>query len=202
MNAARFTFETDFRAEANGRRASDIDVVAAREQGFNDGFAKGQEAAQAQAAAALTHMAGVLAVQAERLLAVHDDRMVLIEASAAALAVKMARRMAGAALTDKPQALIEQAARECLVHARSAPHLAVRVHADFVEEAERLFGRLTHESGYAGKVIILGEPEIAAGDARLEWADGGVVINRETVDAMIDVAAEKVLGTRPDVLLS
>ncbi|MCX7339946.1 MAG: FliH/SctL family protein [Hyphomicrobiales bacterium] len=202
MNAARFTFETDFRAEANGRRATDVDVAAAREQGFNDGYAKGQEVAEAKASAALTHMAGLISVQAERLLAVHDDRMAQIEACAAALAVKMARRMAGAALAERPQAVIEQAARECLVHARSAPHLAVRVHADFVEDAERLFGRLTHQSGYAGKVIILGEPEIAAGDARLEWADGGVVINREAVDAMIDAAAEKVLGARPDTLLS
>ncbi|MCU0884227.1 MAG: FliH/SctL family protein [Beijerinckiaceae bacterium] len=201
MTATRFTFETDFRQEAHGRRVSDVDVVTAREQGFQDGFAQGRQAAEAEAQAALKHMAGVLAAQAEALLGQQQARLDLIEASAAALAVTMARRLAGAALADKPAALIEQAARECIVHARSAPHLAVRVNEAAVEDAETLFGRLTRESGYAGKVIILGEPDIAPGDARFEWADGGVVIDRARLEQTIAAAAEQVLGKRPDDLL-
>jgi flagellar assembly protein FliH len=200
MNAAKFIFETDFRNEAHGRRVSDMDVATAREQGHAEGFAAGREAARAEANAALTHMAGVIAAQAERLLAAQDERATSIEASAAAVAVTMARRLAGAALAEKPNALIEEAARECIVHARSAPHLAVRVNEAAVEDAERLFGRLARESGYAGKVVILGEPEIAAGDARFEWADGGVVIDRAALDAAINAAAEHVLGRRSDAL--
>ncbi len=95
--------------------------------------------------------------------------------------------------------MLEQAARECLTHARAAPHLAVRVNEAHVSDAERLFGRLTHESGYAGKLIILGEPEIAPGDARLEWADGGVVIDRGALDAAIATAARDILGFDPDL---
>ena len=194
MTVAKFMFETDFRSEARGRRVTDVDVATAREQAFAEGHAQGLEAAQAQATAALMHMAGVIAAQAERLLAAQDGRTQMIEASAAVLAVRIARRMAGAALADKPQAIIEQAARECLVHARMAPHLAVRVNEAQVGDAEKLFGKLTRESGYAGKVIILGEPEIAAGDARFEWADGGVVIDNAALDLMISTAAETVLG--------
>ncbi len=202
MTVAKFMFETDFRSEARGRRVTDVDVATAREQGFAEGHAQGLAAAQAQANAALMHMAGVIAAQAERLLAAQDGRIEMIEASAAVLAVKIARRMAGAALVDRPQAIIEQAARECLVHARMAPHLAVRVNEAHVEDAERLFGKLTRESGYAGKVIILGEPEIAPGDARFEWADGGVVIDNAALDLMISTAAETVLGPRATTLSS
>ncbi len=196
MTVAKFMFETDFRSEARGRRVTDVDVATAREQGFSEGFAQGREAAEAQASAALTHMAGVIAAQAERLLAAQDARNDMIEAAAAMLAVRIARRMAGAALADKPNAIMEQAARECLVHARMAPHLAVRVNEAHVDDAERLFGKLARESGYAGKVIILGEPEILPGDARFEWADGGVVIDSAALDHMISTAAETVLGQR------
>lgn len=194
MTAAKFMFETDFRSEARGRRVTDLDVDTARQEGFSAGYAEGQQAARAEANAALTHMAGLISQQAERLLASQHDRADLIEASAATLAATMARRLAGAALADKPQALIEQAARECIVHARSAPHLAVRVNEAYIDSAEQLFGRLTRESGYAGKVIILGEPEIAPGDARFEWADGGVVIDRAALDKQIDSVIGQVLG--------
>jgi flagellar assembly protein FliH len=194
MTAAKFMFDTDFRSEARGRRVTDVDVEKARQDGFTAGFAEGQQAARAEANAALTHMAGLISQQAERLLSAQDERAGMVETSAAVLAVTMARRLAGAALAEKPQSLIEQAARECIVHARSAPHLAVRVNEAQIDSAEQLFGRLTRESGYAGKVIILGEPEIAVGDARFEWADGGVVIDSAALDRHIDDVIAQVLG--------
>ncbi len=86
------------------------------------------------------------------------------------------------------------------MHARSAPHLAVRVNDAAVEDAEKLFGRLTRESGYAGKVIILGEPDIAPGDARLEWADGAVVIDRAALEKSISDAVSRLVGAVPDPL--
>lgn len=202
MTAAKFTFDTDFRSEARGRRVTDVDVETARREGFEAGFAEGQQAARAEANAALIHMAGLISQQAERLLAAQDQRSELIESAAATLAATMARRLAGAALADKPQALIEQAARECIAHARSAPHLAVRVNEAHVDSTEQLFGRLAHESGYAGKVIILGEPEISPGDARFEWADGGVVIDRAALDRQIDGVIGQVLGPRARDLMS
>ncbi len=194
MSITRFAFETDFRSERPGRRITDIDVSEAREQGRAQGFAEGQAAARAELQAALNHMAGVIAAQAAELLAAQDRRYAEIEASAAGLAVALARRIGGAALAARPTALIEEAARECLVHARSAPHLAVRVAPDAVEMATSLFGRLAHESGYAGRVIVLGEPEIRPGDARVEWADGGVVIDHGAVEAAIEAAVQRVIG--------
>jgi flagellar assembly protein FliH len=189
-----FVFETDFRGERPGRRASDQDVAAAREQAYAEGVAQGRAAARAEADAALTHMAGLIARQAEALLAAQDQRAAAMEAGFVSLAVMLARRLGGAALQDKPTALIEAAARECIAHARSAPHLAVRVHETLVETVERLFGRLTRESGYGGQVIILGEPDIAPGDARLEWADGGVVIDHDGLERALEQAVAQVLG--------
>ncbi len=66
--ATPFSFDTDFRGPNPGRRISDVDVAAAREQGFQEGLAQGRRQAQAEQEAALTHMAGVLAQQAQALL--------------------------------------------------------------------------------------------------------------------------------------
>jgi len=35
------------------------------------------------------------------------------------------------------------------------------------------FERLAKQSGFEGRLVILAEPEIDAGDCKIEWADGG-----------------------------
>ncbi len=34
--------------------------------------------------------------------------------------------------------------------------------------------------------MILAEPDIATGDCRIEWADGGVVLERAAIEAKIE----------------
>jgi flagellar assembly protein FliH len=47
-----------------------------------------------------------------------------------------------------------------------------------VDEMDKLFARLCRETGFSGRVIVLGESDIGAGEARMEWADGGVLIDQ------------------------
>lgn len=202
MNVAPFTFETDFRTGGPGRRAADMEVSQARQQAYEQGLAQGRAEAQAQADAALAHMAGLIAEQARQLLAGQDERYARIEQAAAALAVQLARRIGGAALAERPMAQIEAAARECLAQARGATHLAVRVNGALAEQAEALFARLAHEGGHAGKVVILPDDALAPGDARIEWADGGMVIDHAALADAIEAAAVKTLGASPSEILN
>ena len=61
----------------------------------------------------------------------------------------------------------------------------VRVHDGLVEEAEALVKRLARERGYEGRLVVLGDPDMAAGDARIEWADGGIVRERARIEASV-----------------
>jgi flagellar assembly protein FliH len=61
----------------------------------------------------------------------------------------------------------------------------VRVHDSLVEEAEALVKRLARERGYEGRLVVLGDPDMAAGDARIEWADGGIVRERARIEAAV-----------------
>ena len=106
----------------------------------------------------------------------------------------MAKALAGAALGEKPLARIEQAVRECMSHARLAPHLVVRVNEAAVESVEGLIGRLARESGFAGRLVVLGEPDIAPGDGRIEWADGGFAVDTQQVSELVEQAVATVFG--------
>ena len=85
---------------------------------------------------------------------------------------------------------IEAAARQCFQHLRGVPHLVARVDPALVERVDELLRRLARERGFDGKIVTLGDPDIPAGDVRLEWADGGVARDRSRIEA----AAEELLG--------
>ncbi|HXW28667.1 MAG TPA: flagellar assembly protein FliH, partial [Xanthobacteraceae bacterium] len=56
---------------------------------------------------------------------------------------------------------------------------------------------LVRTHGFEGRLVVLAEPEIAAGDCRVEWADGGMVRDRAAVERSIDDAVNRYLGARP-----
>ena len=80
-----------------------------------------------------------------------------------------------------------------------APHLVATVNPDLVEGTENRLKPRLQSRGYAGKLIVMGDPSIAAGDGRLEWADGGLVLDHDSVleaaQKTIDTWLEHTQGT-------
>jgi flagellar assembly protein FliH len=190
---AKFMFENDFR---NDRRArvSDADIVNAERTGHEAGFAQGRMQALEEIQARYAAIASELSQQMEHLLNSNDQRALAIEHAAIQVAVDLAKRIGGAALAERPRAALEQAAREALGHARGAPHLAVRVNETVVDEMDKLFAKLCRETGFGGRVIVLGEPDAAIGEARMEWADGGILINQAGLDAALQQTMSDLFG--------
>lgn len=187
--AQKFIFNTDFRND--GRKVvAQADLDAARTAGFNAGQDQARREAEAQTGAMLAQ----LIRSADMLLAAQDERLAAIEEQAVHLSVLTAQRLAGAALADKPLAQLAGAARECLAHARSAPHLLIRVHESLIEKVESMVAGLVRETGFAGKLVVLGEPDMLLGDGRIEWADGGLVIDRSKIEQAVQSAVASVFG--------
>ena len=44
--------------------------------------------------------------------------------------------------------------------------------------------------------MILAEPEIATGDCKIEWADGGVVLERAAIEAKINELVGRYMASR------
>jgi flagellar assembly protein FliH len=65
---------------------------------------------------------------------------------------------------------------------------------DFVEATRAELTAIAQIRGFAGRLIVLGDPEVAEGDARLEWADGGVVRDAAAVERAIRSALARHLG--------
>ncbi|CAO4143260.1 FliH/SctL family protein [Methylorubrum aminovorans] len=190
-----FLFDTDF-GRPRGPSAADAEAAARTEaeraaleaaayaRGLQDGRAEAALQEQARLADALTRVG----LAAAGLLNQSDARDGEREAQALAFANALARRIAGEALDARPLAAVEEAARSALRHLRGVPHLVLRVNEALVDDAETLMKRLSREHGFEGRLVVLGEPDMAPGDARLEWADGGVVRERARIEAAVESA--------------
>ena len=51
-------------------------------------------------------------------------------------------------------------------------------------------------SGFEGRLVVLGEPGIALGDCRIEWADGGVNRDTAAAEAAIGEAVARYVSAR------
>lgn len=189
--AKPFLFDRDF----DGRRRSEemltmsqhLAAISEAEQiAFANGAKEGHQNALQEQPARLAAAMEKLAVQISLEIARSEARALAQELGAIELALELARKIAGRAIDRYPASAIESAVQECFAEARTAPHVAVRVHESLVEDVKAHLGKLAADRGFAGKLIILGEPEIAPGDVRLEWADGGVVRERAAIEAAIE----------------
>ena len=183
MTQARpFLFDHDFRDPGRGGARA---VAEAEERGRAAGIAQGLAQAQHSIPGRLAEAAERLGMQAAALLAEADARQARLEEEAVGLALTLARKLAGEALDANPLGPIAEAAKEAFRHLSAVPHLAVRVNEALVEEVDALLARMARERGFAGRIVVVGEPDIPLGDARLEWADGGVVRERRATEAAL-----------------
>ena len=79
-----------------------------------------------------------------------------------------------------------------------APHVAVRIADDLVDAAKTGLDRLAADRGFAGKLIVLGEPDMPPGDFRLEWADGGMARSGARLNDLMSSAIARHTGASPD----
>ncbi len=198
--ARRFLFGDDFRDPQPQAPPVPVDAFREeREAAEQAGYARGVEAGRREAemqtqrriAEALEHTAQ----RATAALGGLDARAREIEGLGLTFFHALAAKLAGRALASQPLAAIAEAAETAFRHVRGVPHLAVRVSADLVEAVDALLKPMARERGFEGRIIVIGDDQVVAGDARLEWADGGVVRDAAAIDAEIStlLAAHRAL---------
>jgi flagellar assembly protein FliH len=180
---AKFLFDTDFAAgtpreptvtvSEHGAKLAEADAAA-----YRRGFAEGQRDAEAEIgrriaatferiAAGIDHAAGALSAIEARL-----------ECEAVEVAVAVARKLVPSLIEHEPLAEIAALASGCFRELVAAPHVVVRVNEGLYAAVREKIDDIVRAHGFGGRLVVFGEPGIAVGDCRIEWADGGV--NRDT----------------------
>jgi len=198
---AKFLFDTDFAAPDKSRErptqaevAQKIATVEAR--AYRDGFDAGQREAKAESdrrsALALEEIKIAMQGIAARFAGI-ETRM---ETEAVDVAVAVARKLCSAMIADEPLGEVTGLVAECFSHLVATPHLVVLVNESLYEVAREKIERLAKPSGFQGRLVILAEPDVATGDCKIEWADGGVVLERAAIEARIDELVGRYMASR------
>jgi flagellar assembly protein FliH len=156
---------------------SEADVAAAHAEGY----AAGREAALADAAAAEAAQAAQAAQALDRIAAslvrleaerVGEDDRILCQAAAigAALCRKLLpaayRRTAEAAVAELVAGILPRVSREPRLRVHLAPALVAGIGAPLADIKDR--------AAFAGAIEVVAAPDLAPGDCRIGWSQGGV----------------------------
>jgi flagellar assembly protein FliH len=199
---AKFLFDMDFstpdRTRERPATPSEIaqKIAAAEARAYRDGFDAAQREARVEsdrrAALALEEIGIALKTIATRF----SGFEIRMETEAVDVAVAVARKLCSALISSEPLGEITALVSDCFSHLVATPHLVVRINASLYETARERIERLAKQSGFAGRLVILAEPEIETGDCRIEWADGGVVLERAAIEAKISELVGRYMASR------
>jgi flagellar assembly protein FliH len=198
---AKFLFDVDFGAGAvrvptialaeHAAKLAEAEAAAHR-KGYAEAQADAKVDADRRVAAALERIAASLG-EANGALAAIEARL---ECEAVEVAVAVARKLTPALIEREPFAEISALASNCFRELIAAPHIAVRVSDTLYAAAREKIGDIAQTHGFAGRLVVLGEPSIAPGDCRIEWADGGVNRDRAAADAAVGEAVGRYISAR------
>jgi flagellar assembly protein FliH len=206
MTAAtkKFLFDIDFAGGGNGKpgestitlaehglRLAEAEAAAHR-RGYEEAQSDAKVESDRRMANALEGIATGLGAAAGALQAIETR----LECEAVEVAVAVARKLAPALLAREPFAEIASLASDCFHQLVSSPHIAVRINDALYAAAREKLDDIVRARSYEGRLVVLAEPDIAVGDCRIEWADGG--INRDTAaaDAAISDAVTAYVSAR------
>jgi flagellar assembly protein FliH len=203
--AKKFLFDHDFAVAPDGKPSSVAlaehaqKLTEAEATGYQRGFAQAQAEARAdaeqRAAGALERIAAGLTALDQSLAAVETK----LETEAVEVAVAVARKLAPELIAREPLAELSALAKDCFRHLVATPHVVVRVSDALHGTAREKLDEIVRVGGLDSRLVVLAEPDIAPGDCRIEWADGGITRDSAATQAAIEEAVTRYVDARRGV---
>ena len=195
----KFLFEDDFTA-GNDRRSKptvplaqhEAALAQARAEAHRNGMLAAEAKIENRAANACERIAQEIAALARSLQSVEAR----LEAESVEVALAVARKLAPELLAVEPVTEIAALAAGCFRQLIAAPHVVVRIAEPIYDLARKRLDEIARLHGFEGRLVVLAEPGMTAGDCRIEWADGGLSRDRASTEASIGEAVGRYVAAR------
>ena len=181
-------------------------LEAAERAGFEKGFEQGYASALAEFKnetyvrdnAVLKTMETI----EQTLRGVNDAHSRFLEAQKAPLArlaIGIAKKVAGDAVTANPSAEVEPLIKRCLAMLVEEPKVSIHVHQSMMKPIEEKIEKITAANSFMGDVIVMEDANLVAGDCRIEWKNGSAERNTkalwQNIESMIMEGAKPAHAT-------
>ena len=198
---AKFLFDMDFSAPDKRERAASPSeiaqkIAAAEARAYRDGYDAALREARVESDRRSALAMEEIGIAMKGIAARYGTIETRMETEAVDVAIAVARKLCSELIAREPLGEITALVSDCFAQLVSTPHLVVRINDSLYETAHERVDRLAKQSGFAGRLVILAEPEVETGDCRIEWADGGVVLERAAIEAKINELVERYVASR------
>jgi flagellar assembly protein FliH len=199
---AKFLFDMDFsapdKARARAPTSAEIaqQIAAAEARAYRDGFDAAQRETKAESDRRTALALEEISIAIRAIAGGFSGIEMRMETEAVDIAVAVARKLCGELVSAEPLTEITALVEDCFRHLVSTPHLVVRINDQLYDAAREHIEKLAKQSGFTGRLVILSESEVAYGDCKIEWADGGVVLDRLAIDGKIGELVGRYVASR------
>ncbi|MBF0354613.1 MAG: flagellar assembly protein FliH [Alphaproteobacteria bacterium] len=181
---------------------SEEELLQAKEesyaQGREDGLKEAEESRSWQESNALRAISEQLA----GLFAAEKRSAEVNQRAAIQVAQAMLRKLAPSLARKEGLSDIESLMRECMMRLGKEPRVVVRVTEELAEAVRAKVDGLVIESGFEGRVVVIGTPGLDVTDCKVEWADGGAERDLTRLIEEVDAVVEKYLIPEGDDAVS
>ncbi|KJE36298.1 hypothetical protein UF64_05465 [Thalassospira sp. HJ] len=168
------------------------------EQGYAEGHKQGFDDAHQQIMASLEKAVGDVESEiAEKLSQIDEQQKranAKINEDAIHVALGIIRKLAPAWSKQYQLTEIEDIVRQCLANLFEAPKVMIKVHPDLEKDVGAAAERIAVSRGFSGKVVVVGEPDVAMGDCQVSWGDGTAVRDSARVWSEINTIIDNALA--------
>ncbi len=172
---------------------------AARQEGYDAGHKDGQIAAQEAQQQRLNELLGHIEQQLAKLTQESASEWQSQLGQLQSIALVIARKILPAYVENNGLAEIEHIVSRVVAEMGRESRLVIRVPESSFDESSARINEIAASQAYAGKIVILGDPELGSSDCRIEWADGGIERDTRAIWDEIDRVLAEVQTSEPVV---
>lgn len=177
---------------------SEEEVIQAREESYQRGREDGLNEAEESRTFQETNAVRAISEQLAGLFAAQQRSAEANQRAAIHVAQALLKKLAPTLARKDGLSDIEGLMRECLMRLGKEPRVVVRVAEELAEAVRAKVEGLVTESGFEGRVVVIGAPGMAATDCKVEWADGGAERDFDRLLVEVDGVVERYLVPEGD----
>jgi flagellar assembly protein FliH len=174
---------------------SEDEMTQARQEAYQNGYDQGMQEAKQSLEQALSTLLDRTAQKLRLLIDTEERREKSVQETALRMALMAVKKFWPRFQESCGNDLIEATLRESLETNQNEARIVLRVHDSMMDSVIARLDVIKEQQAFAGKVIVLADDNLAAGDCKVEWADGGLERLGRALSQQLDSAIERILAT-------
>ena len=192
----KFMFETSFEGNAAANRPPERkpvtlkpdDYDALKKESFDQGFAEGTRVTQEGQGRVIAALLEKLGESIDHLVTELHTQKNQRDSDLRQSVMAIAKKLLPSTLAENGMQEMQKLIADTIIEMAHEPRLVVRTSEHDFETLNAYVTEIANKRAYAGKLIVVSDEAIVAGDCRIEWADGGIERNvNDTWEKISDV---------------